>query len=189
MLARQDPEQILGTALDALSSDTNWQSVLDELPAPIYVTDSQGSVTYWNRACVDFAGRVPELGRDRWCVTWQLFTTTGEPLRHEDCPMAQAIRRQTIVRDAVAIAERPDGTRRAFKPYPTPLFNDDGSLRCAVNMLIDVTEEQSEALHEQAERCRRLALAMYDRGTSAVLGSMAEGFDRTAAKLCADNDR
>ena len=56
-------------------------------------------------------------------------------------------------------------------------------------MLIDVTEEQSEALHEQAERCRRLALAMYDRTTSAVLGSMAEGFERTAANLRADNDR
>nr|NUR37104.1 PAS domain-containing protein [Sphingomonas sp.] len=188
MLGRQDPEQILDTALHALSRDSNWKPVLDKLPAPIYVTDSRGSVTYWNRACVEFAGREPRLGRDRWCVTWQLFTTTGEPLPHEDCPMAQAIRKKTVVRDAIAIAERPDGTRRAFRPYPTPLFNDDGSLRGAVNMLIDVTEEQSEALHQQAERCRRLALAMYDRGTSSVLGSMAEGFERTAAKLCADND-
>jgi hypothetical protein len=101
--------------------------------------------------------------------------------------MAQAIRSRTIVRDAIAIAERPDGSRRAFRPYPTPLFNDDGSLRGAVNMLIDVTEEQSAALEEQAERCRRLAQAMYDRTTSAVLGSMAEGFDRTAANLRPDN--
>ena len=188
MLARQEPEQILDAALCALSGDSNWKSVLDELPAPIYVTDSHGSVTYWNRPCVEFAGREPRLGKDRWCVTWQLFTTAGEALAHEDCPMAQAIRQKAIVRDAIAIAERPDGSRRALRPYPTPLFNDDGSLRGAVNMLIDVTEEQSEALHEQAERCRRLALAMYDRGTSAVLGSMAEGFERTAVKLSADND-
>jgi len=69
------------------------------------------------------------------------------------------------------------------------LFNDDGSLRGAINMLIDVTKEQSDALREQAERCRRLADAMYDRQTSAVLGSMAEGFDRTATVLRADNDR
>jgi hypothetical protein len=29
---------------------------------------------------------------------------------------------------------------------------------------------------------------MYDRQTSAVLGSMAEGFDRAAAELRAEND-
>jgi PAS domain S-box-containing protein len=189
MLARHDPQYILDTAVDALLSDSNWKSVLDELPVPIYVTDPQGSVTYWNRACVEFAGREPRLGRDRWCVVWKIYTTTGDFLPHDQCPMAQAIRGRTIVRDAIAIAERPDGSRRAFRPYPTPLFDDDGSLRGAVNMLIDVTEEQSEALHEQAERCRRLAEAMYDRQTCAVLDSMAEGFDRTATELSADNDR
>ena len=189
MLFQHNPEQILDAALAALSSGAEWQAVLDELPAPIYVTDETGSVTYWNRACVEFSGRVPKLGRDRWCVTWRIYTTTGDFMPHDQCPMAQAIRSRTIVRDAIAIAERPDGSRRAFRPYPTPLFNDDGSLHGAINMLIDVTEEQSDALHEQAERCRRLADAMYDRQTSAVLGSMAEGFDRTAAVLRADNDR
>jgi PAS domain S-box-containing protein len=188
MRALHDPQFILDTAVDALLSDSNWKSVLDELPAPVYVTDPNGSVTYWNRACVEFAGREPKLGRDRWCVIWKIYTTTGDLLPHDQCPMAQAIRARTIVRDAIAIAERPDGSRRAFRPYPTPLFNDDGSFRGAVNMLVDVTEEQSEALHEQAERCRRLAEAMYDRTTSEVLGSMAEGFDRTAAVLRADND-
>jgi len=189
MLARQDPELLLDTALDALCSTADWKRVLDDLQAPVYVTDAEGAVTYWNRACVEFAGREPRLGQDRWCVTWKLYTTTGDPLPHDKCPMAQAIQRRQIIRDAIAIAERPDGSRRAFRAFPTPLFNADGSVRGAVNMLIDVTDEQSEALHEQAERCRRLAGAMYDRATNQVLGSMADGFDRTAAELRADNDR
>ena len=50
-------------------------------------------------------------------------------------------------------------------------------------MLIDVTEEQSEALHEQAERCRRLAGAIYSRESTSVLERMADGFERTAAEL------
>ena len=189
MLAQQDAEQILSAALDAVSTAADWRQVLDQLTVPIYVTDADGAVTYWNRACVEFAGREPQLGRDRWCVAWKIYSTTGEPMPHDQCPTAQAIRRQKIVRDTVVIAERPDGSRRAFRPYPTPLFNDDGSLRCAVNVLIDVTEEECEALHQQAERCRRLAQAMYDRRIRAVLGSMADGFDRTAACLSADNDR
>lgn len=185
MLARNDPQQLLDTALDAIATGPDCHTVLDELPVPIYITDAAGAVTYWNRACVAFAGREPQLGADRWCVTWQLFTTTGEPMRHEDCPMAQAIRQQRPVRDVIAIAERPDGSRIAFKPYPTPLFGRTGECEGAVNMLIDVTEEQSEALHEQANRCRRLAEATYDRATSKILGDMASGFDKTADELTA----
>ena len=55
-------------------------------------------------------------------------------------------------------------------------------------MLIDVTEEQSRALHEQAEHCRRLADAMYDRRTSRILDDMASGFDRTADELTRKRD-
>lgn len=189
MQSRTNPEQFLLTALDALATGPECRASLDEIPVPIYTTDPNGAVTYWNRACAEFAGREPQLGQDRWCVTWQLYTTTGEPLRHEDCPMAQAIRDKRPIRDAIAVAQRPDGSRVAFKPYPTPFFADDGSLKGAVNMLIDVTEEQSHALHEQAERCRRLADATYDRRTSRVLGDMANGFDRTADDLSAKRQR
>ena len=183
MHGRLQPEQYLETAVDALSKGVECKALLDELPVPIYTTDVDGRVTYWNRACVDFAGREPTLGQDRWCVTWQLYTTTGEPLAHDKCPMAEAIRQKRAIRDAVAIAERPDGSRGAFRPYPTPLFATDGTLTGAVNMLVDVTDEQSEALSEQAGRCRRLADATYDRDTCNVLGAMAEGFETTAKTL------
>jgi len=183
MLARQNPEEFLDTAMNVLSTGAESRSKLDELPVPIYTTDTSGVVTYWNRACIEFAGREPKLGRDKWCVTWRLFTTTGEPLPHDKCPMAQAIKHGRPVREAIAIAERPDGSRVAFKPYPTPLFDEHGALTGAVNMLIDVTDEQTDALHRQAERCRRLADATYDRNTSRILGDMADGFDRTAEEL------
>lgn len=176
-------EQILETAVNALSSGSEWRATLDELQVPIYTTDMDGAVTYWNRSCVEFAGREPELGQDRWCVTWKIYTTTGERMLHEHCPMAQAVHEQRTIRDVVAIAARPDGSRRAFRPYPTPLFDADGKLSGAINMLIDVSDEQSFALAEQASRCRRLAESMYDRDTSTVLATMAEGFDRTACDL------
>ena len=183
MQAKPNPEANSCYRATALSADADWRKVLDELPAPIYVTDAEGSVTYWNEACIELAGRVPQLGRDRWCVTWKIYTTTGEFMPHDQCPMAQAIRHQRTIRDVVAIAERPDGTRIAFRPYPTPLFDAAGKLTCAINMLIDVTEEQSEALHAQAVRCRRLAGAIYNRESTSMLEGMADGFERTAAEL------
>ena len=183
MHARLKAEQYLDTAMQALATGDVCHSLLDRLPVPIYTTDAEGNVTYWNRACVEFAGREPRLGEDRWCVTWQIYTTTGDRLPHNQCPMAQAIREKRAIRGAVAIAMRPDGSRRAFTPYPTPLFDPDGNLTGAVNMLVDVSAEQADVLAEQAQRCRRLADATYDRQTCSVLSAMAEEFARTAEDL------
>ncbi len=176
-------DQYLATTLDALKDPKRFSETLDVLPVPIYVTDATGAVTYWNRACIAFAGRVPQLGEDRWCVTWQLYSTCGEPIRHDQCPMAQAIKEQRPIRNAIAIAERPDGSRVAFRPYPTPLFDETGRLAGAVNMLIDVSAEQAPALAEQAARCRRLACSTHDRTASAILGTMAEGYEDTVEAL------
>ena len=183
MHARPQAEEYLGTAMEALASGEACHSLLDRLPVPIYTTDADGAVTYWNRACVKFAGRQPMLGEDRWCVTWQIYTTSGDRLPHDQCPMAQAIREKREIRGAVAIAMWPDGSRRAFTPYPTPLFDDDGHLIGAVNMLIDVSAEQADVLADQAQRCRRLANATYDRQTCSVLSSMADEFAKTAEDL------
>jgi len=56
--------------------------------------------------------------------------------------MAIALKEQRPVRGMEAMAERPDGTRVPFIPYPTPLFDDAGKLIGAVNMLVDITERK-----------------------------------------------
>ena len=96
--------------------------------------------------------------------------------------MAEAIQ-QKANRDAIAIAERRMGAGSRSSPTPRRLFDDHGQLTGAINILIDVTDEQSESLHDQAERCRRLADATYDRETNKVLGEMARSFDNTADGL------
>lgn len=183
MLDQTQAERHLDTALTALSTAADPYAVLSQLPVPIYLTDAEGAVTYWNQACIDFAGRVPQLGEDRWCVTWRLYTTTGERLPHDQCPMAEAIRDQREVRGKIAIAMRPDGSRRAFLPYPTPLLDQKGGLKGAVNMLVDVSHEQADVLAEQAELCRRLAGATIDRDIGDMLGRMAVTYDKTSTAL------
>jgi PAS domain-containing protein len=182
MLTIERPEDILETALTALGSG-DGRSVLDALSAPVYTTDAEGRVTYWNQACVDFAGREPQLGQDRWCVTWRLYTTDGVPLPPDNCPMAKAIKQRRCIRNEIVIAMRPDGSRAALRPYPTPLFDADGNLTGAINLLIDITDEQADALVEQAARCRRLAQATHDVQTSDILTTMASGYEEMAAAL------
>ncbi|MGE5563657.1 MAG: PAS domain-containing protein [Bacillota bacterium] len=182
-MAANNPERLLDEALRALSSDPDWRTALDALPVPIYTTDAQGAVTYWNLACIELAGRVPQLGEDRWCVTWRIYSTDGEFMPHDECPMAEAIRTREQVRGKIAIALRPDGSRVAFRPYPTPLFDSEGQFTGAINMLVDVSDEQAEALTAQAEKCRRLADATFNREVVEVLDKMADGYARTAEQL------
>jgi hypothetical protein len=78
---------------------------------------------------------------------------------------------------------RPNGSRVAFRPYPTPLFDKSGDLKGAINMLIDISEEQAETLKEQAARCRRLANSTEDLSAREILRSMAAGYDRSAQSL------
>ena len=183
MLDSSQQRDMLATILSAMKNRSGYEAVLNDLPVPVYVTDPDGQVTFWNQACVNFAGRVPQLGQDRWCVTWRLLTVDGDPLPHDQCPMAQAIKSRTPVTDEIAIAVRPDGTRSAFRPYPTPLIDQDGEMTGAINMLIDVSDQQADLLKEQATRCRRLANATHDTQACAMLRNMASGYDETAEAL------
>lgn len=123
-------------------NDAMLKQVLEALPAAVYTTDAQGKITYFNRAAVDLAGRVPEIGKDEWCVTWRLHTTDGNPLPHSECPMAMALKENRPVRGVEALAERPDGTMVPFLPFPTPLHDETGALTGALNMLVDISERK-----------------------------------------------
>jgi PAS domain S-box-containing protein len=120
-----------------------YRDVLQALPAAVYTTDADGRITFFNEACVAFSGRRPVIGEDSWCVTWKLYDSEGRPLPHDQCPMAVAVKEGREVRGVEAIAERPDGTRVAFMPYPTPLRDADGQVVGAVNMLVDITERKT----------------------------------------------
>jgi PAS domain-containing protein len=79
-------DRILHLATEAVQKGEDaLLSALDQLPAAIYVTDPDGLITYYNPACIDFAGRVPTVGSDRWCVTWKLYTEDGAFLPHNRC--------------------------------------------------------------------------------------------------------
>jgi PAS domain-containing protein len=177
-------EMLRTVARAVLEGGDGLCATLDELDAPIYVTDATGLVTHFNAACIGFSGRTPRAGKDRWCVSWKLYTNDGEELPHAVCPMAVALREKRPIRGVTAIAERPNGERVAFMPLPTPVFDGNGVLIGAVNMLIDVTDlRQADELRAQADRCRRLARGLSDRSAAEVLNAMATEYAGKAADL------
>jgi PAS domain-containing protein len=151
-------DQILRIAVNVVRNGDHGQFlVLDLLPVAVYVTDAGGFLSYFNPACTEFAGRQPAVGRDRWCVSWKLYTNEGQFLPHDQCPMAKAIQTRQIVRGVTAIAERPNGSRVAFLPFPTPVIDASEELLGAVNVLVIIADRPAPAardLHRELQTWR-----------------------------------
>lgn len=140
LIERSAPAVIAPPAIDEPApSAANYRAFLDALDVAVYTTDRDGRITFFNDAAARFWGRRPELG-ELWCGSWRLHWPDGSPMPHEECPMALALREGRPVRGYEGIAERPDGTRISFVPYPTPLHGADGAVIGAVNVMIDVTD-------------------------------------------------
>ncbi len=137
-------------------SKNSFHKMLDALPTAVYTTDAKGNLTYFNPAAVEFSGRKPELGNDKWCITWKLFYPDGTRMPHEECPMAVALKEGRNVFGQEAIAERPDGKRIWFMPYPSPLFDHEGNIIGGINIFVDISDrKQSEKkLRANEERFR-----------------------------------
>lgn len=191
-----DPDNKIRPLFDAPSIDSpSYRQFLEALGVAVYTTDAEGRITFFNEAAADFWGRRPELGEE-WCGSWKLFWPDGRPMRHEECPMAIALNEGRSVRGYEGVAERPDGTRAAFIPYPTVVFDANGTLIGAINVLIDVTERRraEEALNAaNAVKDEFLGLVSHELRTpvttifgNARLLQSAEGLPQRHAAMVAD---
>jgi len=158
--------------------ERRFRELLEALPAAVYTTDAAGRITYYNDAAAQLWGSRPTLGSSEWCGSWKLFWPDGTPLPHDECPMAIALKEDRKVRGLEATAERPDGTRVPFIPYPTPLHDESGKLVGAVNMLVDITERK-RAEEQQALLVRELHHRVKNTlaTVQAIMGSTARSTD------------
>jgi PAS domain S-box-containing protein len=147
------------------------REAIETLPAAVYMTDAEGRITFYNEAAAVLWGCRPDLRESKFSGAWKLYWPDGTPLPHDECPMAMVLRQKRPIPGMEAVAERPDGTRIAVIPHPTPLFDADGRLTGAVNILVDVNERR-QAEEALAEREAQLAvfvehapaaIAMFDR--------------------------
>lgn len=138
----QDISRLRQAEAELQARERWYRELLEALPAAVYTTDAEGRITFYNQAAAALSGSTPELGSAKWCVSWKLYEPDGTPLPHDQCPMAVALKEGRAVRGAEAVAERPDGSRVPFIPYPTPLYDPSGALVGAVNMLVDISERK-----------------------------------------------
>ena len=96
-----------------------------------YATYSSRGAGHTIRCCCCALGLSPRAWQAKFSGAYKLYSPGGTLLPH-------ALRQKRLIRGMEVIAERPDGTRVPFIPYPTPLFDASGDVTGAINVLVDV---------------------------------------------------
>src|SRR6201987_2109631 len=151
------------TDLEFNTGESEFLRLLDKLPAAAYTCNAEGLITYYNQRALRLWGRAPKLRDpiDRFCGSFRLHSADGEPMSHDNCWMALALRDDQEYTGCEIIIDRPDGERLSVSASASPIRDKSGKLIGAVNILFDVSErKRAEEALKETDRARNEFLAV-----------------------------
>jgi len=157
-------------------SEKRYRTLFDLVPVALYTCDAKGLIQEYNQHAVELWGREPKRNHpsEKFCGSLKIFYPDGRPMRHDNCPMARALRGEKLTAANLEIVvEQSSGARRNVLVSPTALRNGQGKIIGAINCLHDVTvrKRTENALRESEERSR----AVIHQSTAGITGTDLTG--------------
>jgi PAS domain S-box-containing protein len=137
-----------------LSDYLQESTILNLLPAAVYVCDMSGVIKKYNEEAVKLWGRRPVAGeQERFCGSYKLYKPDGSFLPHDQTPVAACIQDGQPRKDMEVIIERPDLSRIYIRANVVPIKDESGQQVGVINCFYDITEQKKTA--KELDRKRR----------------------------------
>src|ERR671918_1386062 len=174
---RGDPMTSQGT-LAAIATPSGYDallaiapSVLEAIPAGVYLCAADGVIVRFNRRAAELWGRTPKIGDTdaRFCGSFRLYNPDGSLLPHVRTPMAEALRTGRPQRNKEVVIERPDGSRIIASVHIDPLPDGNGVIQGAINCFQDITDLR------MAEKARQQLVSIVESSDDAIVSKDLNG--------------
>jgi PAS domain-containing protein len=145
------------------------QGLLENSPIAIYTCDTNGLITFYNKAAVSLWGKNPDIDTDRWCGSWKTYSTDGLPMQLNEYPIAKVIKENVLIDNIQIIIETPDLKVKKIISYPRAIYNSKKELIGAQNTLVDITDKS------YVEFKQVILSAIVESSSDAIISTNLEG--------------
>src|ERR1700682_5979782 len=79
-------------------SELRYRTLFDLVPVAVYACDADGLIQEFNQRAVELWGREPKKNdpKEKFCGSLKIFSSDGRSLPHTKCPMARALKGETL---------------------------------------------------------------------------------------------
>jgi PAS domain S-box-containing protein len=130
--------------------------ILETLPIAMYTCGIDGTITFYNRAAAELWGREPEMGIEKWTGAHKIYSATGDILPKHYHPIAALIAKGSASPVEELVLERPDGSIVHIMPHLSLIYDADGAVAGAANMMLDITEKRKKETDLQQTLAKKI---------------------------------
>jgi PAS domain S-box-containing protein len=157
-------------------SEVRHRQLIGLVPVALYTCEApSGRITFFNQHAVAIWGRTPEYDdtQEKFCGSYKLWDLEGNPISHEQSPMALALREGLAFHNQEVVVQRPDGVLITVLANIEPVLGADGRVVGAINAFNDISARKP------AEEAQARLAAIVEASEDAIVSKSLDGVIRS----------